>query len=129
MLAGEQKVVGGLVGLITALLLEATLLILRTGFESDKPAAVFSQQQQQPTSGQVDDPGQHTSATQQQLRPVLPSEATTSKSAQPASVRKEDPTAVTKLVQRKRVNFVEDARGNIVADSRPVASLGHDKAT
>lgn len=131
MVWGEQKVVGGLVGLITALLLEATLLILRTGFESDKAAPAFkqTQQQQQPaTSGQLDDPGQRISATQQQLRPVLPSEAASLQSAQPAMAGTEGPPAVTNLVQRKRGNFVEDARGNIVDDSRTVASLEHDKA-
>lgn len=126
------KVVGGLVGLIAAMLLEATLLILRTGFESDKASPATKQQQphrqqqQQAGSEQSQEAGQKTSSAQQQLRPSLPYESTT---GQPAPAGREGLPAAKELVHRRQKTFVQDSRGNIVNNGPSVASLERTKVT
>ena len=131
-----QKAVGGLVGLIVAMLLEATLLILRTGFASEEPPSGLGsatapqpqrrqQLQQLPQTRAGGKDRRH--ALVQGKNPPLPATRQSSSSeARPHATGVRSDATVAQAPKR-RGGFKVDPFGNIVASQvAPAASDTND---
>lgn len=113
-----QKAVGGLVGLIVAMLLEATLLILRTGFASDEgPSGPGSATSPKPQRRQLQQlPQTHAEGKDGRHAPVQDKQS-------PLPANRQSPSSEVRLhydatlaqAPKRRGGFKVDPFGNIVA--------------